>query len=955
MKNRINKLSLLIFSSFFLLSSFSYGQGQACDNMKKLDELIKTENRNTDKYLAIESARFYWWRRCQCESGKVVDQGGEKAIIEYLARGYDNSQWAKGKYSDIPIPNKRDFKTGDCFSTHEFKKTVDHTDCQSINYSTQEDPQRYITQYYIYRCMCEKGVNSESESKQLVAFMDLNYKNANSYYTGKSLNLPNPLKKCSVVNFKSGGATKQINNKSSTQIEMENRFRNYNNAMNLKEQGENIAKAYAQQVKSYGELNSANSPEALLQNFNNNMQAIADLEAQNKEDNLNQLSNTLNSSINDLNTGNYEGAMFSTLSLLDQAEAKREARREAERVQQNLIYQTQEKMTAFYMKALELNDQAIKLYNEKAAYAYSKEEENYLLEYVSNLECHKESMNTNFSYSNASWTQNRCAIPEKRSYTVNNLIAKDIQYINAAKRKYALYEKTGEPIFQQGAMRFAGLAATENPKTEYYYLMGHFAGINNPLVAYSSFLTVESKNAKYFAGEKASEYSIIKMSLELYLKKAIEENNQEVIKNIVGAGLHQSVSVDGYLPIVYAIKIDQADVVQAFLNTELEGKRQSVINKKVKDVIMLASSLDAPNTIKKFADMDFPIDFIMNKESPASIAINEKSIFVLNYLNRSKAINTKDALKVKSAFEKLDEIAYKEAISKNTKLSYETYLSTIPNGIHQDEAKGNINRIIEEQHYNDAARKENINQLELYLNKYPNGSYTIKVKDQLSNLYLKKGDLDFENENWSSAKFNYEEAQKNSLNQSISSKYRKAKDNVFHGYSSGFFTSSRGAFGMNFLGLGINKFSTTFKMSADIPVIFTKGIDGGYLENNTYYDSNDEETNIIKTGKTIQGSVFRVSLGQSKKIVNRVWLQAGLGLAVYRKTEQIIEEDFYGTFDTSSSSIDKKWASNKDLKKTLLFIEAGMYFRIHENIFFHYGISFQKGAVHEFGLAFTFN
>tara|TARA_B110000240_G_scaffold131779_1_gene146219 strand:+ start:626 stop:2782 length:2157 start_codon:yes stop_codon:yes gene_type:complete len=206
----MNKLPFFIFSTFFLLSSFSYGQGQACDNMKKLDELIKTENRNTDKYLAIKSARFYWWRRCQCESGKVVDQGGEKAIIEYLATGYDNSQWAKGKYSDIPIPNKRDFKTGDCFSTHEFKKTVDHTDCQSINYSTQEDPQRYITQYYIFRCMCEKGVNSESEAKQLVAFMDFNYNNANSYYTGKSLNLPDPLKKCSVVNFKSGETVSQL-------------------------------------------------------------------------------------------------------------------------------------------------------------------------------------------------------------------------------------------------------------------------------------------------------------------------------------------------------------------------------------------------------------------------------------------------------------------------------------------------------------------------------------------------------------------------------------------------------------------------------------------------------------------------------------------------------------------------------------------------------------------------
>ena len=40
----MNKLPFIVFLIFFLLSSFSYGQGQACDNMKELDELIKTEN-----------------------------------------------------------------------------------------------------------------------------------------------------------------------------------------------------------------------------------------------------------------------------------------------------------------------------------------------------------------------------------------------------------------------------------------------------------------------------------------------------------------------------------------------------------------------------------------------------------------------------------------------------------------------------------------------------------------------------------------------------------------------------------------------------------------------------------------------------------------------------------------------------------------------------------------------
>lgn len=534
--------------------------------------------------------------------------------------------------------------------------------------------------WYNYRCECENGGNlSDADLQRLVDRLNL-IKNLIAKEYSAYGSVPNT----SISNCKKKGSSNSnglSSGKTSTQIEMENRFRNYNNAMSLKKQGENIAKAYAQQVKSYGELNKTNSPEALLQNFNNNMQAIADLQTQNKADNLNQLTNTLNSSLNDLNSGNYEGAMFSALSLLDQGEAKREARREAKRVQQNLIYQTQKKMTAFYMKAVELNDQAIKQYNEKAAYAYSKEEETYLLEYVKNLECHKQAMQTNFSYSNTSWTKNRCPVPEKKTYTINNLIAKDIQYINAAKRKYALYEKTGEPIFQQGSMRFAGLAATEKPKTDYYYLMGYFAGINNPLVAYSSFLTVKSRNTKFFKGDKNAEFSLIKIALESFFKSAIDENNQEIIKNIVGAGLHQSVKIDGNSPIIYAMKIDQADVVFAFLNTELEGKPQSVIKRKVQSALFMSAILDAPKTIQKFVDLGFSINFSIDSKTPLDAA--EESLAIESFDKISKLLGgqskynfeNSDAIKVQNLLSAADVNDTKKVINifqslKNSKSKY---------------------------------------------------------------------------------------------------------------------------------------------------------------------------------------------------------------------------------------------------------------------------------------------
>ncbi|ADY28785.1 hypothetical protein Celly_0954 [Cellulophaga lytica DSM 7489] len=500
--------------------------------------------------------------------------------------------------------------------------------------------------WYNYRCECENGGNlSDTDLQRLVDHLNMIKGQISSKYSSYGSVPSTSISDCKKKTKNGSNASSKLNNnsnsKSSTQIEMENRLVNYNKAMNLKTQGENIARAYAQQVKSYGQLNSTSTPEVLLENFNSNMQAIADLEAQNKADNLSQLSNTLSSSLNDLSTGNYEGAMFSALSLLDQGEAKREARRKAEATKRRLAYQVQQKMTAFYTKAVELNDEAINQYYEKAAYAYSKEEEAYMLAYIDNLECHKKNMENNFSYNNTSWLKNNCSVPVKKNYTVNNLVAKDIQYINAAKRKYALYKKTGEQVFQKGAMRFAGLAATENPKADYYYTMGHYAGINNPLVAYSSFLTAKSKNSNYFSGEKASEFAMVKLSLESSFKKAIEENDQEVVSNIVGAGLHQTVKIDNSLPIIYAIKIDKADVVFAFLNTDLVGKPQTVINKKVQSALYMAALLDAPNTIQKFADLGFSVDFSIAGKTPLDAAAESLSVNSFNKISELLGGQTK--------------------------------------------------------------------------------------------------------------------------------------------------------------------------------------------------------------------------------------------------------------------------------------------------------------------------
>lgn len=181
----MKKIQLLILLLF--LQHFSFSQS-ACDNKVKVEQLQKQEGGKNygDRYNALERARFYWWRRCQCESGQVSDPAGEQTIIKYLATGYDNFLPYKGKFDDIPEPNKRDFKTGDCYTSSEPNISITYgLDCTPEANSflqSAKDPQQYGKAFFAAYCECNTGaVSSEQRAKQLEATMLENYKNYNTY------------------------------------------------------------------------------------------------------------------------------------------------------------------------------------------------------------------------------------------------------------------------------------------------------------------------------------------------------------------------------------------------------------------------------------------------------------------------------------------------------------------------------------------------------------------------------------------------------------------------------------------------------------------------------------------------------------------------------------------------------------------------------------------------------
>lgn len=641
--NLMMKFKLILLTALILgLSNAKLKAQSACSkyggDYNQILTALKSKNTSTDRHKLdeghLKSIATYWVAACKCEKGVTTEAEAQQLYTTI----FDNRLYITDNFTDrgkviykdkTPFgdlyPGEKLYTKSNCLagkytSAITMESTMGCNDEAKDFFNTASDQQQYGKAFFRAYCECKKGVTNSERQQQLAVDMK---ENLDNYHDHKAPSDPRIVteallaKECPFIHNNWG---KSANQKTATQIEIENRFKNYNTAMNLKGQGEAIAKAFAEQVKQFGKMGYAANPQAQLDNFNHNMQQIAQMQSQNKTDNLNQLDNTVGTALNQLNSGNGEGAMLSTLSLIDQRYEQKQAQKEAEKQKAQLIAQQKDKMSQFYWKAVELNNNALNKYLQIAAYSFSKTDEDFNISYANHHRCFDNYMKKNYSYTNIKWTQNNCRKPVKTTQIENNLISKDVQYINAAKRKFNWFEKDKNEDFREGAIRFAGAAATEKPKAEYYYLMGHYAGIDNPIVAYTSFEAARSLSSKYFSSTKSAEYEMVSQALQASFKKAIESNNQEIIKEIIASQLHNAVKIDDQPAIIYAIKVDQPDVVQLFLNDYADGKSQSIINTKIQEVIMMAAVLDAPKTIQRFVDLGFSVDFELNGNNPVMVA-----------------------------------------------------------------------------------------------------------------------------------------------------------------------------------------------------------------------------------------------------------------------------------------------------------------------------------------------
>ena len=724
-------------------------------------------------------------------------------------------------------------------------------------------------------------------------------------------------------------------------------YNNYKTATNLQNQGIRIAESYAAQIEKYSSLGYAANPQQLLNNFNNNMQKIADLQSQNKADNLQQLDNTLSTTINQINSGNGEGALLSGLSYIDQRAAQKEAQRRAEYQRQSLILEQQNKMSKFYWKAVELNNQAIESYYQNAAYSFYKTDEKYNLEYVKHHGCFADFMAANYQYNSIAWTRNNCPKPALKAVMENKLLPKDIQLINAAKRKQQLFVTTKNPIFQEGAMKFAGSAANEKPSAEYFYLMGHYASTENALVAYSAFLSAKKYDKNYFTGDKLTEFENIKNVLSDEFKQAIDDSNLDELKKAIDARIHEIIRIDNKIALLYAISSDKPDAVQLFLNDFAEGASQEDINNKVHKSIMMAAISDAPLTIQRFIDLGYSIDFTLQNYTPFDIALksnSEQAMIVIaknsnnsdNYQNKiiehskkKSDINTLNNLRststsstqqqeITNIISDFDEKAYNKSINENTRTSYLNYLTEFPNGNHANEVKTKIVAIDELNDYKTAKTQNSTNGYRSFLNKYTTSSHKKEIQLFLFDKLYEEG--------------SYKEALllKDIVQDQRGNEIRKAKSNIAqntsmiavhivldNNWNFGFGNVTLKSKGLGWYWLPSANFASMF-YDDDIEI----NEEGKLVWSNELLDGAPLQISKVEKVKSVMP--FGVSIGATHKIGGPLWISGGLGFGKYCQRDQVT----YRENRSYSNELLTEDAVNKVESGIFLYLETGIYLKI---------------------------
>ncbi|MGM0588931.1 MAG: hypothetical protein ACQETE_10975 [Bacteroidota bacterium] len=392
----------------------------------------------------------------------------------------------------------------------------------------------------------------------------------------------------------------------------------------IAEQGKRIADNLSRSLSRSQDLIQTSDADALLADFNQKMRQIETLEARFIEQS-NQFGYQQGKKIGDMiNSGDAEGALYGVLGTLNGLSETRKAEKELEARKEQLKEQRRQKMSQIYWKAVEFNDNTIKNYLNRAAFAENPDVEQYNLNFVEHLQCHAQNMERTWSPNHTRWLNNTCAKPVKPevSKIENMFVAKDVQYQRIAQRKYDYYQQSGHSEFLKAAISYAAAAANEKASAENFYHLGAYYEEESTILALSTMQTAKQIDPSYFTGDKSETLKRIILGAEVEVSMALRNNDQEYIQSFMDAGLDRTIRINGNSVLMQAIELDQPDAVQLILNNYIEGLPQSEVNQKLRKTIMLASANNSTACLNRFIDLGVDVNFTMGGKAPIDVANN---------------------------------------------------------------------------------------------------------------------------------------------------------------------------------------------------------------------------------------------------------------------------------------------------------------------------------------------
>lgn len=410
-------------------------------------------------------------------------------------------------------------------------------------------------------------------------------------------------------------------------------YNGYRDGLELRDQGLSLVASLKNGLNQNIGLTESLDPAAILHDFNSQIQNIESLEANFKKSTNSYDFNAGQSIGNSFNSGDFEQGMGEVFGFLGGLEGRNQAKRQAAAQKESLRRERDTKMTNAYWKAQDYNSQTILEYAKAAAFAESVAEEKYFYSYVTNLECFSKSMAENFSTTNSYWLTNNCAEPIKNEFSgiENTFVAKDVQYLNIAKRKYKRFEETGYEPFRDAAIAFTAAVVDADPSAKLFAKIGDYYVGKSTTLALINYLTAQTYDKNFFSGEGIQKLNLIKKDSEEEIREAIETDNKEFLNAFLDSNLDKTISIEGKSILNYAIELDQPDAVQIILNKYTKNKTQDEKLDKLRKTVMMAAIYDSPDIIQRVDELGIPIDFKMNGYRPIDVAEKSMSTLVFDY------------------------------------------------------------------------------------------------------------------------------------------------------------------------------------------------------------------------------------------------------------------------------------------------------------------------------------